>query len=52
MVTKYPPVLVSQILKKKYMVLGYTNKQPAAMAAILSKIFSSAGIWEDFAPGC
>ena len=36
---------------KECMILGYNNRQPVAMAAILNKTFSSAGILEDFAPG-
>ena len=35
-----------------YMILGYNNRQPAPLAAILNKNFSSAGILGDFAPGC
>ena len=34
------------------MILGYNNRQPAAMAAILNKNISSAGISRDFSPGC
>ena len=37
---------------KKYMILGYDNMPPAAMAAILNKKNSSAGIFWDFWPGC
>ena len=33
------------------MILGYYNRQPAAMAAILNKIVSSDGIFRDFSPG-
>ena len=34
------------------MILGYYNKRPAAMAAILNKKNSPAGIFGDFSPGC
>ena len=34
------------------MILGYSNRQLVAMAAILNAIFSSAGIFGDFSPGC
>ena len=37
---------------KNYMILGYNNRGPAPMAAILNKKISSAGIFEDFSPGC
>ena len=37
---------------KKYMILGYNNRRPAPMAAILNKKISSAGIFGDFSPGC
>ena len=37
---------------KKYMILGYNNRRPAAMAAILNKKISSAGIFWDFSPEC
>ena len=33
------------------MILGYSNSQLVAMAAILNKIFSSAGIFGDLSPG-
>ena len=33
------------------MILGYNNRQPAAMAAILKKTNSSAGIFEDLRKG-
>ena len=33
-----------------YMLLGYSNKQLVAMAAILNKNVSSAGIFGDFSP--
>ena len=36
--------------KKKYMILGYKNRQSVAMAAILNKKFS-AEIVGDFSPG-
>ena len=32
------------------MILGYSNRQLVAMAAILKKKFSSAGIFGDFSP--
>ena len=34
------------------MFLGYSNRQLVAMAAILNKKISSAGIIGEFAPGC
>ena len=34
------------------MSLGNNNMQQVAMAAILNKKISSAGIFGDFAPGC
>ena len=37
---------------KKYMILGYKNRESVAMAAILNKKISSAGIIGDFSPGC
>ena len=37
---------------KDYIFVGYNNKQPVAMAAILNRKFPSAGILGDFAPGC
>ena len=39
-------------IEKKYMVLGYNNRQSVAMATILNKKISSAGIFGDFSPGC
>ena len=36
---------------KKYMILGYNNRQSVAMAAILNKKLSSTGIFGDFSPG-
>ena len=38
--------------KKYYLILGYNNRRPVAMAAILNKKISSAGIFGDFSPGC
>ena len=35
-----------------YMILGYSNRQLVAMAAILNKKLSSTGIFGDFSPGC
>ena len=37
---------------KKYMILGYNNRQSVAMVAILNKQNSSSGIFGDFSPGC
>ena len=37
---------------ENYMISGYNNRRPAAMAAILNKKISSAGIFRDFLPGC
>ena len=34
------------------MILGYNNRESVAMAAILNKKNSSAGIFGDFSPGC
>ena len=34
------------------MILGYNNRRPVAMAAILNKKISFAGIFEDFSPRC
>ena len=34
------------------MILGYNNRRPVPMAAILNKKISSAGIFGDFSPGC
>ena len=34
------------------MILGYSNRQLVAMAAILNKKISSAGIFGDFSPEC
>ena len=34
------------------MILGYNNRESVAMAAILNKKISSAGIFGDFSPGC
>ena len=39
-------------IEKKYMILGCNNREPVAMAAILNKKVSSAGIFGDFSPGC
>ena len=39
-------------IEKNYMILGYSNRESVAMAAILNKIYSSAGIFGDFSPGC
>ena len=33
------------------MILGFNNSESVAMAAILNKKFSSAGIFGDFSPG-
>ena len=35
-----------------YMILGYNNRESVAMAAILNKKSSCAGIFGDFSPGC
>ena len=37
---------------KYYIILGYNNRQSVALAAILNKKFSFAGIFGDFSPGC
>ena len=34
------------------MILGYNNRESVAMAAILNKKISSAGIFGDFSSGC
>ena len=34
------------------MILGYNSRESVAMAAILNKKNSSAGIFGDFSPGC
>ena len=39
-------------IEKKYMILGYNNRESVAMVAILNKKNSSAVIFEDFSPGC
>ena len=39
-------------IEKKYTILGYNNRELVAMAAILNKKNSSAGIFGDFSPGC
>ena len=38
--------------KKIYIILVHNKRWPAAMAAILNKKISSAGIFWDFSPGC
>ena len=47
-----PKCLLWQILKKKNIILGWNNRESVAMAAILNKKISSAGIFGDFSPGC
>ena len=39
-------------IENNYMILGYNNRKSAAIAAILNKKNSSAGILGDFSPGC
>ena len=39
-------------IEKNYMILGYNNRESVAMAAILNKKSSCAGIFGDFSPGC
>ena len=39
-------------IEKKYMILGYNNRESVAMEAILNKKNSSAGIFWAFSPGC
>ena len=34
------------------MILGYNNRESVAMAAILNRKFSSAGIFGDYSLGC
>ena len=39
-------------IEKNYMIFGYNNRESVAMAAILNKKISSAGIFGDFSQGC
>ena len=39
-------------IEKNYMILANNNSESVAMAAILNRKISSAGIFRDFSPRC